>query len=146
MKAKSIPHDSACQRCARCCEYFCIEVDAPENKADYDDYAWILAHQDVAIHIEKKQWQLMVHNRCQYLDPERGCQIYEKRPRICRAHVPGDCERDHKHRHDYDEMDHIITTLDELFAHRDEFFRQKRRLAAKRRKRTLSAKGRRRKR
>lgn len=135
MKGKTHQHEPICSRCARCCEYFCIEVDEARSKADYDDYAWILAHQDVAIHIEKKQWQLMVHNRCRYLSTKSGCLIYANRPRICREHVPGDCERDHKHRHDYQEMDRIITTVEELEAYRQEQLRERRRLAAKRRRR-----------
>ncbi len=134
MKIKPIEEKdpNACHHCSKCCTYFCMEIDEPGDKREYDDYAWIIAHEDVAIHISDGEWQLVVHNRCRHLRPEGGCAIYEKRPAICREHVPGDCERDQKHRHDYDDVEHVIATIDELWAYRDEQIRKNRSEAAKR--------------
>ncbi len=134
-KKKKNSSASFCRRCARCCSYFCIEIDTPETRGDYDDLAWILAHRNVAIHVIGKTWQLMVHNRCRHLSKKEGCLIYDKRPRICRKHVPGSCEQDQKHRHDYDEVSHIFRTIEELLAYRDGEMRKKRKKAAKRRRR-----------
>jgi Fe-S-cluster containining protein len=141
-KKKSAPEE-ICRRCARCCGYFCMEIDTPKTRGEFDDLIWILAHEDVAYHVTKDEWSLIVHNRCRFLDPASGCQIYDVRPRICRQHPPGDCERDQKHRHDYEDVERVITSIPELQAYRDDFFKEKRRkaaLKAARRKKRMHAK------
>ncbi len=107
------PTSSFCRKCGKCCNYFCVEVDAPSSIGDVNDYAWILAHKNVSIHIEKKHWYLMVKSRCRYLKNGQ-CKIYEKRPRICRKHNPADCEFTMKSQHEYDDVDTVITNLDDL--------------------------------
>ena len=133
MKVKMLENmdDFSCRQCSRCCTYFCAEVDEPETKRDYDDLAWMIAHENTSIHISDGDWQLVVHNSCRYLQPEGGCAIYDKRPAICREHVPGDCERDQAHIHDYDDVEHVFKTMDELWAYRDEIIRENRSEGAK---------------
>ncbi len=126
-----------CHHCSRCCAYFCLEIDEPQTLREYDDLAWIVAHERAAIHVLGKTWQLVVHNRCQYLGPKGECRIYESRPRICREHVPGDCEYGQKHLHDYNGVDHIFCNIDDLWAYREEQIRQRRSRAAKRRVRKI---------
>ncbi|MFH1829418.1 MAG: YkgJ family cysteine cluster protein [Pseudomonadota bacterium] len=126
---------SMCHRCSRCCAYFCLEIDEPESLHEYDDLAWIVAHQKTAIHVTGKTWELVVHNPCQHLGADGVCRIYDKRPRICRKHVPGDCEFGQKHLHDYDEVDHIFCNMDDLWAYRAERIKQRRSKAAKKRAR-----------
>ena len=106
---------NACKQCGRCCGYFCVELDAPSSKSDIDDYAWILAHEGVAIHIESGDWHLMVRAKCKFLQGNSGCKIYNDRPRICRQHEPDACEYDSSSDHEYDDVDHVITDLDELY-------------------------------
>lgn len=120
-KARHQKSAERCQRCARCCTYFCLQIDEPDERDDFEDLAWLLAHKGVAIHVEGKDWQLMVQNRCRFLTPE-GCAIYETRPRICREHTPGECDYERGHEHDYDDVDIAFTTLEGLYAYRDEHF------------------------
>ena len=127
-----VKHHGECHRCSRCCAYFCLEVDPPEELRDWDDFAWIIAHEGAALHVLGETWQLVVHNRCSHLGPEGKCLIYDRRPAICREHKPGDCERDQKHIHDYDEVDHVFATMDELWAYKRERTRRRRSEAAKR--------------
>ena len=122
---------NSCNHCSRCCSYFCMEIDEPETKREYDDLAWIIAHEGVAIHVCDGEWQLIVYNRCRHLKPEGGCAIYDTRPEVCREHEPGDCEADQKHEHDYDDIEHVFTTMDELWAYKAERTRQRRSEAAK---------------
>jgi len=138
MKVKIVENtdEFTCQQCSRCCTYFCVEVDEPEDRRDYDDLAWMIAHENTSIHVSDDGWQLVVHNRCRYLRDGGGCAIYEKRPAICREHVPGDCEHDQKHIHDYDDVEHVFRTMDELWAYREEEIRRNRSEGAKRAART----------
>lgn len=100
---------------------------------DVNDYAWILAHKNVSIHIEKKNWFLMVKSPCKYLS-KGGCKIYDRRPRICRKHDPADCEFDMKSEHEYDDAETVVACSDELIKYGKNMFRKKKKLAKKRRK------------
>jgi len=127
-----------CNQCGRCCSYFCVEVDAPESMSDIDDYVWILAHQDVAIHVEGDSWSLMVKSKCRYLYKKGHCKIYDRRPRICRGHEPGLCEFDSKTDHEYDDLDYVFTDIDALIAHGKKLFpRKKKKKKAKKRRSKL---------
>jgi Fe-S-cluster containining protein len=128
MKGKVVGETAihSCSHCSRCCSYFCMEIDEPETRREYDDLAWIIAHEGVAIHVCDGEWQLIVYNRCRHLLAEGGCAIYEKRPEVCREHEPGDCEADQKHEHDYDDIEHVFTTMDELWEYRKELIRKRR--------------------
>lgn len=104
--------DDLCSQCrpAKCCMYFSLEIDPPENKRDYDDFLWFLAHENVSLYLWDGDWYLMVHNKCKYLDLESNlCTIYDTRPKMCREHETEDCEFDS----DY-EFDEHFKTYDEL--------------------------------
>lgn len=74
-----------CHTCgAQCCKYFALQLDTPENPQDYDDLRWFLAHQKVAIFIEKGEWFLQVNNPCQFLNDQDQCTHYSQRPAICK--------------------------------------------------------------
>ena len=104
-----------CDKCipAKCCMYFSIEIDEPEDKGDYDDLLWIIAHKDVEIYVNDDRWYLMVQTPCRFYDPVKGCLIYPRRPRICREHRLEECEFDDDygfdlHFHSYEELDRYI--------------------------------------
>jgi Fe-S-cluster containining protein len=114
-KKKSIGKKNPCTECipAKCCMYFSIEIDEPENKKDYDDLLWIIAHRDAEIYVNDDRWYLMVQTPCRFYDPIKGCLIYPKRPRICRAHSTGECEFEDDydfelHFHSYEELERYI--------------------------------------
>ena len=108
----------SCKRCATCCSYFSIPMGAPENSDDYDDLAWMLIHEDVTLHVGEEDWQIVVNNKCKYLDDTKGCLIYDERPNICRDHVPGECDANAKTGTDYDGVICVISELSELYAYR----------------------------
>ena len=136
MKGKKGHDIDTCQKCNRCCSYFCVEVDPPESRSEIDDYIWILAHEGVSIHVEEDIWNLMVKNRCRYLGDKSECTIYDRRPVICRKHEPGTCEFNSESDHDYDDVDHIFDDIEKLQAYGDKLFpkKEKKRLSKKRRK------------
>ncbi|MBN1163947.1 MAG: YkgJ family cysteine cluster protein [Candidatus Krumholzibacteriota bacterium] len=104
-----------CDDCipAKCCMYFSVEIDEPENRKDWDDMLWILAHRDVQIYMNDDRWYVLVMNECRFYTPDRGCLIYPKRPLICRAHTWKDCEfkDDYNfdlHFHNYEELERYL--------------------------------------
>lgn len=111
-KKQSPEPDDQCSRCrpAKCCMYFSLEIDPPENKRDYDDFLWFLAHENISIYLWNDSWYLMIHNRCTFLDAASNrCSIYDTRPKMCREHLTKDCEFDS----DY-EFDEHFTSYDDL--------------------------------
>jgi Fe-S-cluster containining protein len=114
-KALTGNHKNPCEKCipAKCCMYFSVEIDEPEDEKDYDDLLWIIAHKDVEIYVNDGDWFLMVQTPCRFYDPVKGCLVYPKRPRICRAHRLEECEFDDdygfdEHFHSYEELDRYI--------------------------------------
>lgn len=82
-----------CDRCtALCCRYFALEIDEPETAEEFDDIRWYLAHENVHIFIEDDEWFLSVQTRCQYLQDDNRCGIYEDRPKICREYTTENCD------------------------------------------------------
>jgi len=86
--------NNQCQKCTGlCCRYFALPIDTPEDKGDYDDIRWYLCHENITVFVEKGQWYLNVKNKCRYLsEKDYRCQIYEKRPRICRKYSHKNCD------------------------------------------------------
>jgi len=103
-----------CQNCeGRCCLYFCLEIDTPDCKSEFEKIRWYLAHQKTWIYVSDKKWYLMIHTPCSFFDNKKKlCKIYEKRPEICREHSHDNCERDNDKF--YDE---IFMSLEELDKH-----------------------------
>ncbi len=83
-----------CKKClpAKCCTYFSLEVDEPEDRKDFDAMLWQIAHKGVSFYIYRKAWYMMVDTICEFLTPENKCAIYETRPYICKEHSIDSCE------------------------------------------------------
>ncbi|MCA9191914.1 MAG: YkgJ family cysteine cluster protein [Planctomycetales bacterium] len=84
-----------CEYCpAKCCRYFALPVDAPENVKDYDYIRWFLLHDKASMFVEDDTWYLLVHTDCKHLQSDNRCGIYMTRPEICRAYSTDNCEYD----------------------------------------------------
>jgi Fe-S-cluster containining protein len=83
-----------CEKCTGlCCRYFALPIETPEDKEDYDDIRWYLCHENITVFVEDGDWYINIDNKCRYLSEEDyKCQIYEKRPRICREYTTKDCD------------------------------------------------------
>lgn len=91
-KSTRVTH--ACQKCSgKCCRYFALPIDTPEDWDDFDDIRWYLCHKDVTIFVEDGDWYLNVKNTCRYLsEKDFRCQNYELRPHICRKYHTDNCD------------------------------------------------------
>ena len=87
------PGEVLCMYCtAKCCQYFALPIDEPEDWADFDYVRWYLMHERATTFIEEEQWYLLVHNPCKNLRDDNMCGIYEIRPQICRDYTTDNCE------------------------------------------------------
>ena len=70
-----------CAECgAKCCRYFCFEIDEPTDYAGFEDVRWFLLHHDVSVHIDEGDWYISIGNRCKMLGLDNRCQGYDTRP------------------------------------------------------------------
>ena len=85
---------SACIKCSgKCCRYFALPIDTPEDWDDFDDIRWYLCHHDVTVFVEDGDWYLNVKNTCRYLsEKDFRCRNYDLRPHICRQYDTDNCD------------------------------------------------------
>ena len=95
MKKEVAFESEKCATCGgKCCRYILVDLPTPRSRIDYNNYAWYLAHENMAIYIDDGKWYLTVFNDCRYLDSESKCSIYDKRFQACRDHTDENCEYD----------------------------------------------------
>ena len=76
-----------------CCRYMALPIEMPDDRDDFDDIRWYLAHKDVSVFVEKGDWYININNKCRHLSAkDHRCRVYDKRPRICRKYKTVDCE------------------------------------------------------
>jgi uncharacterized protein len=87
------PGEMLCDYCtAKCCRYFALPIETPENWKDFDYLRWYLLHAQASIFTEDDIWYLIVHTTCKHLRDDHRCGIYETRPQICRDYSTDSCE------------------------------------------------------
>ncbi len=93
-KRDEIPQDAIlCDYCtAKCCRYFALPIDVPDNWKDFEYIRWYLLHGRATVFIDEGDWYLMVHTVCKHLQSDQRCGIYETRPDICREYSIDNCE------------------------------------------------------
>ncbi|MBN1256588.1 MAG: YkgJ family cysteine cluster protein [Planctomycetes bacterium] len=83
-----------CDGCgAKCCRYFALEIDTPEDRADFEDLRWYISHENTVLYVEEGTWYLHINNDCRFRAADNRCTNYSSRPTMCREHSPKDCER-----------------------------------------------------
>ena len=84
-----------CVECgAKCCRYFCFEIDEPEDVDEFEDVRWYLCHKGVSVHIdEDDKWFIAIMNPCRFLGGDMRCGIYPERPLICRKYDTDNCDQ-----------------------------------------------------
>ncbi len=92
----AITPENKCSFCAssKCCTYITQQIDTPRSKSEFDFLLWQLAHQNVQAYRDEDGWFLLFNTPCQHLLPGGGCNIYERRPQICRDYDNDYCEYD----------------------------------------------------
>jgi uncharacterized protein len=83
-----------CDKCTGlCCRYLALPIETPEDRNDYDDIRWYLCHDNISVFVDAGDWYLNVESKCKNLsEKDYKCEIYDKRPKICRGHKTEDCD------------------------------------------------------
>jgi uncharacterized protein len=92
-----------CSGCgAKCCKYVAIEIDAPEDLDDFENIRWYVAHKNVQVYVEEDgTWNVEFLTPCEHLDENNLCDIYEKRPEICKEYTQDQCTYHNEYEEDY---------------------------------------------
>jgi len=108
--------ETKCSFCegTKCCVYTTQEIETPRSIDDFDHMLWQMAHQDIQIYKDEDGWFLLVNNRCQFLQDDGGCGIYETRPQVCRDYSNDFCEYDEPAE---DNFDHYFRDYDSLLTY-----------------------------
>lgn len=95
-KGIKITPENKCGFCRSsiCCTYITQEIDTPRSIYDFDVLLWQIYHQDVQFYKEDNRWYIKILSRCNNLQPDGRCGVYETRPMICREHENDFCEFD----------------------------------------------------
>ena len=102
--------DCLCDHCyAKCCRYFALAIDKPEERRDFDFMRWYLLHDRASVFVEDDSWYLLVHTTCKHLQSDNRCGIYMTRPQICRDYTTDACEFD-----DDGVYDHYFETAEQV--------------------------------
>ena len=87
------PGENLCDHCtAKCCRYFALPIETPEEWRDFEYIRWYLLHERASVFVDEGDWYLMVHTVCKHLGSDHLCGIYETRPQICREYSTDNCE------------------------------------------------------
>jgi Fe-S-cluster containining protein len=89
--------ENKCSRCtnSKCCTYTTEALGvAPRAKSDFEHLLWQVSHEGVEIYKDSDGWFLLFVGRCEHIQPDGACGIYEERPQICRDYDNGWCEFD----------------------------------------------------
>ncbi|MCK5612259.1 YkgJ family cysteine cluster protein [Candidatus Pacearchaeota archaeon] len=100
-----------CNNCdGKCCKYVAIEIDTPETKEDFENIRWYVAHKNIIVYVDEDDvWHIEFQTTCEHLGEANKCQVYEKRPEICRQYDHDEC---HFH-NDYEEK-HTFGNIEEI--------------------------------
>jgi Fe-S-cluster containining protein len=93
-RREQVPKDKVlCEYCtAKCCRYFALPIETPEDAADFEFLRWFLLHERATVFKEDDDWYLLIHTTCRHLQADNRCGIYESRPQVCRDYSTKDCE------------------------------------------------------
>lgn len=85
--------NSICAKCpGLCCTYITIDVDEPKDDEDLDNLRWYLVHDGISILVEDERWLVKIDTRCEHLQDDYRCLIYDKRPNACREYDAENCD------------------------------------------------------
>ncbi len=117
-----------CEHCVgMCCRYLALPIEAPEDRAEFDDIRWYLLHEGVSVFVEDGDWYIYFAADCRHLQHDYSCGIYQTRPRICRQYTTENCDY---HSGEYGWEQHF-TCPEHLDEYAREFFADERRRRTK---------------
>ena len=106
--------DPLCRQCqAKCCRYFCFQIDTPDSFEEFENLRWFLLHEGIGIHVDEGNWFISIDNKCRHLVDDGRCADYADRPVICRQYHTDNCDATNG---DY-EYDEVFTSAEQVAAY-----------------------------
>lgn len=82
-----------CLECGLCCTYLAFEINGPTTVKRASEILWHLYHERVSVYRDSDdEWFVQMETRCQHLQADNKCGIYETRPHVCREYSEKTCE------------------------------------------------------
>lgn len=131
LKDIKITSENKCSFCTGsiCCTYVTHELETPRSKDDFQQLLWQVSHDNIAVYKDEDGWTLLVQGKCQHLQIDGRCGIYETRPEVCRDHSNDYCEYDAPSEDGFDlyfeNYDSMLTYCKERFKKWDKQFEKK---------------------
>jgi len=93
MPRNNVVSVKGCHDCpALCCSDLEEAIVRPRTIEEVDNLKWELHFSNTKAFIRNGRWYKLTLGRCEYLDENNLCAIYDTRPKICRDHNPPECE------------------------------------------------------
>lgn len=64
------------------------------SKSDFEQLLWQVSHEGIEAYKDASGWYLAMRCKCEHLQRDGNCAIYENRPQICRDYSNDWCELD----------------------------------------------------
>lgn len=93
-KKKLDDQQKKCMECQACCKYSLTPIN-PQR--DHLKLLWV-KNQPLVYNPEMRYWSLYTDSPCRYLDPEKGCTVYDKpelKPEICGSYMCAQKDKSH---------------------------------------------------
>ncbi len=82
-----------CSLCGLCCTYVTADIHPPTSVPRASRILWYLYHDGVSVWWDRAAtWLVQFETRCRFFGDDRRCEIYARRPHVCRDFDPGECE------------------------------------------------------
>lgn len=112
-------NNKTCKSCeGKCCKYVAIEIDTPEDLEDLENIRWYVLHKNINVYVDEDyQWHVEFLTPCEHLGENNLCQIYEKRPEICREYNTDEClfHNNYEEKYTFNKLEDVDKYIKEVF-------------------------------
>jgi Fe-S-cluster containining protein len=82
-----------CLSCGLCCTYVTADIEPPSSVPRASRILWYLYHEGVSVYWDHgSSWLVQFETRCRFFGDDRRCEIYARRPHVCRDFDERECE------------------------------------------------------
>ena len=82
-----------CAVCGLCCTYVTVDIQPPSSVERASRILWYLYHEGVSVYWDHAAtWLVQFATRCRFFGDDRRCEIYARRPNVCRDLDERRCE------------------------------------------------------
>lgn len=110
---------NSCESCnAACCRYVAMEIDCPEELADFENIKWYVCHKNVKVYVEEDgTWNVEFITPCKWLGENNRCTNYDQRPAICKSYNQEECtfHNNYEEKFSFESIGDVEKYIEEIF-------------------------------